>query len=62
MLRGIDVMIFDIQDAGVRFYTYVTTMAYCMEEAAKRHIEFYVFDRPNPLADTCNRNLFARFS
>ena len=49
MLRGIDVLVFDIQDAGVRFYTYVTTMAYCMEEAAKRHIAFYVFDRPNPL-------------
>jgi uncharacterized protein YbbC (DUF1343 family) len=49
MLRGIDVLIFDIQDAGVRFYTYVTTMAYCLEEAARRHIAFYVFDRPNPL-------------
>jgi len=49
MLRGVDVMIFDIQDAGVRFYTYVTTMAYCMEEAAKHDIEFYVLDRPNPL-------------
>jgi uncharacterized protein YbbC (DUF1343 family) len=49
MLRGVDVLIFDIQDAGVRFYTYVTTMAYCLEEAAKRHIEFYVLDRPNPL-------------
>jgi uncharacterized protein YbbC (DUF1343 family) len=49
MLKGIDVLIFDIQDAGVRFYTYITTMAYCMEEAAKHHIEFIVFDRPNPL-------------
>jgi uncharacterized protein YbbC (DUF1343 family) len=49
MLRGINVLIFDIQDVGVRFYTYVTTMGYCMEEAAKRHIAFYVLDRPNPL-------------
>lgn len=51
MLQGIDTLVFDIQDAGVRFYTYVTTMAYCMEEAAKRHIAFYVLDRPNPLGD-----------
>jgi uncharacterized protein YbbC (DUF1343 family) len=49
MLKGVDTLVFDIQDAGVRFYTYITTMAYCMEEAAKRHIEFFVFDRPNPL-------------
>lgn len=49
MLAGIDVLIFDIQDAGVRFYTYVTTMAYCMEAAAKHHIPFVVFDRPDPL-------------
>jgi uncharacterized protein YbbC (DUF1343 family) len=49
MLSGIDVLIFDIQDAGVRFYTFVTTMAYCMEEAAKHHIRFVVLDRPNPL-------------
>ena len=40
---------FDIQDAGVRFYTYTTTMAYAMEEAAKHHIAFYVLDRPDPL-------------
>jgi uncharacterized protein YbbC (DUF1343 family) len=49
MLGGIDVLIFDIQDAGVRFYTYVTTMAYCMEAAAKHHIPFVVLDRPDPL-------------
>jgi uncharacterized protein YbbC (DUF1343 family) len=49
MLAGIDTLVFDIQDAGVRFYTYTTTMAYCMEEAAKRHIAFFVLDRPNPL-------------
>lgn len=49
MLGGLDALVFDIQDAGVRFYTFTTTMAYSMEEAAKRHIPFYVLDRPNPL-------------
>jgi len=52
MLRGIDTLVFDIQDAGVRFYTYTATMAYCMEEAAKRKIAFYVLDRPNPIGGT----------
>jgi uncharacterized protein YbbC (DUF1343 family) len=49
MLKGIDALVFDVQDAGVRFYTYTTTMGYCMEEAAKRGIPFYVLDRPNPI-------------
>jgi len=49
MLKDIDALVFDVQDAGVRFYTYTTTMAYCMEEAAKHGIAFYVLDRPNPL-------------
>jgi uncharacterized protein YbbC (DUF1343 family) len=49
MLNGIDALVFDIQDAGVRFYTYTVTMAYCMEEAAKRKIAFFVLDRPNLL-------------
>ena len=49
MLRGIDVLVFDIQDAGVRFYTFITTMAYSMEAAAEQHIAFVVLDRPNPL-------------
>jgi uncharacterized protein YbbC (DUF1343 family) len=49
MLQGIDALVFDVQDAGVRFYTYTSTMAYCMEEAAKRNIAFFVLDRPNPL-------------
>jgi uncharacterized protein YbbC (DUF1343 family) len=50
MLKGVDALVFDIQDAGVRFYTYTTTMAYCMEEAAKRNIAFFVLDRPNPIS------------
>ena len=49
MLRGIDALVFDIQDIGARFYTYVTTMAYAMEAAAKADISFYVLDRPNPI-------------
>ena len=49
MLAGIDVLVFDIQDAGVRFYTYITTMGYAMEAAAAHHIAFYVLDRPDPL-------------
>ena len=46
-LKGIDVLVYDIQDVGVRFYTYITTMAVCMEEAKKAGIEFIVLDRPN---------------
>jgi uncharacterized protein YbbC (DUF1343 family) len=49
MLQGIDALVFDVQDIGARFYTYITTMAYCMEEAARAGIPFYVLDRPNPL-------------
>ncbi len=49
MLRGIDALVFDIQDVGARFYTYSTTMAYCMEEAAKAGISYFILDRPNPI-------------
>ena len=49
MLRGLDALVFDIQDVGARFYTYETTMAYAMEAAAKAGIPFYVLDRPNPI-------------
>jgi uncharacterized protein YbbC (DUF1343 family) len=49
MLKDVDALIFDIQDAGVRFYTYITTMAYAMEAASKKNIAFYVLDRPNPI-------------
>lgn len=49
MLEGIDVLLFDIQDVGTRFYTYIYTMAYAMEAAAENDIEFIVLDRPNPL-------------
>jgi uncharacterized protein YbbC (DUF1343 family) len=49
MLRGVDVLVFDIQDIGCRSYTYISTMAKCMEAAAENHIELVVLDRPNPL-------------
>ena len=49
MLEGIDMLVFDMQDIGVRSYTYASTMKNCMEEAARRSIPFVVLDRPNPL-------------
>ncbi|MBK5293412.1 MAG: DUF1343 domain-containing protein [Acidobacteriia bacterium] len=49
MLRNVDVLVFDIQDMGTRFYTYMCTMLYAMEEAARHNISFLVLDRPNPL-------------
>src|SRR3984893_8930355 len=49
MLEGLDALVFDIQDAGVRFYTYITTMGYTMEAAANHHLAYYVLDRPDPL-------------
>jgi uncharacterized protein YbbC (DUF1343 family) len=49
MLQGIDTLVLDLQDIGARFYTYTTTMAYVMEEAAKRKIGVIVLDRPNPV-------------
>lgn len=49
MLKGLDLIIIDIQDIGSRSYTYTTTMFYVIEEAAKKGIEVLVLDRPNPL-------------
>jgi len=49
MLEGIDALVIDLQDVGARFYTYMTTMAYAMEEAAKRKLPVFVLDRPNPI-------------
>jgi uncharacterized protein YbbC (DUF1343 family) len=50
MLQGLDALVYDIQDVGVRFYTYITTMAYAMEAAAGAGLDFYVLDRPNPIS------------
>ena len=47
-LAGVDVMIYDIQDVGVRFYTYSVTLLYVMEACAENNVEVFVLDRPNP--------------
>jgi len=49
MLRGLDALVFDIQDIGTRFYTYSATMGMAMEAAAKAGMEFIVLDRPDPV-------------
>jgi len=49
MLNGIDTLVLDLQDVGVRFYTYSATLGYVLEEAAKRKIHVVVLDRPNPV-------------
>jgi uncharacterized protein YbbC (DUF1343 family) len=63
-LKGIDVVLFDIQDVGARFYTYLSTLHYVMEACAENNIKFIVLDRPNPngfyfdgnIADTSRRS------
>ncbi len=47
-LKGIDIVVFDIQDVGVRFYTYISTLSYLMEAGAENNVEIMVLDRPNP--------------
>lgn len=49
MLKGIDVLVYDIQDIGSRSYTYISTLGLAMEAAAENNIQFIVLDRPNPL-------------
>jgi uncharacterized protein YbbC (DUF1343 family) len=48
-LTNIDVMLFDIQDVGARFYTYISTLGYTLEACAENRVEIYVLDRPNPI-------------
>ena len=48
MLEGVDTVVYDIQDIGARFYTYISTLGLCMEEAAKHRVKVIVLDRPNP--------------
>ncbi|MGH7369057.1 MAG: exo-beta-N-acetylmuramidase NamZ domain-containing protein, partial [Candidatus Rokuibacteriota bacterium] len=48
-LSGIETLVFDIQDVGVRYYTYLTTLVYALEEGGRRGIEVVVLDRPNPI-------------
>ena len=52
MMQGLDTLVFDIQDVGVRFYTYLTTLVYVLEEAARHRINVIVLDRPDPLTGT----------
>ena len=52
MLRGMDVLVYDIQDVGTRFYTYISTLKLAMEAAAEHGVEFMVLDRPNPIGGT----------
>jgi len=49
MLSNVDVLLFDIQDVGTRYYTYIYTMSYAMEAAAEAGIPFVILDRPNPI-------------
>jgi uncharacterized protein YbbC (DUF1343 family) len=49
MLKGLDTVVFDLQDVGARYYTFIYTMANVMKACAKNNIEFIVLDRPNPL-------------
>jgi uncharacterized protein YbbC (DUF1343 family) len=48
-LKDLDALVYDIQDVGARFYTYISTLGYVMEEAAKARMPVYVLDRPNPI-------------
>lgn len=65
MLRGIEVLIYDIQDVGSRFYTYISTLYECMKVAGRQGIPLIVLDRPNPIDGTrvegplLNSNLFS---
>jgi uncharacterized protein YbbC (DUF1343 family) len=52
MLKDLDALIYDIQDVGVRYYTYIATLLYVQEAAAQAGLEFVVLDRPNPLGGT----------
>ncbi len=48
-LQGLDALVFDIQDVGCRFYTYISTLGLCLESAAAAHLKFFVLDRVNPI-------------
>jgi len=49
MLSGVETLVYDIADVGVRFYTYPTTMTHCLAAAAKAGLPMVVLDRPNPI-------------
>ena len=57
MLENVDVLIYDMQDVGARFYTYINTMALCMEACAELGKKFIVLDRPNPISGVIQGNI-----
>jgi len=57
MLKDIDILIYDIQDIGVRFYTYISTLFYCLKSCAENNISFIVLDRLNPIGRKVEGNL-----
>lgn len=57
MLEGIDLLIYDIQDVGARFYTYISTMGYVLEAGAKHDIPVMILDRPNPIGRKTDGNV-----
>lgn len=65
MLHDVDVLIFDLQDIGARFYTYISTMYYAMHAAAENKLPFIILDRPNPITGrnsegpVCEKNFFS---
>ena len=61
MLKDVDVLCFDIQDVGARFYTFISTMYYAMVACKEQNKTFVVFDRPNPCGGRCGyyRQIFA---
>ncbi len=57
MLKNIDILVYDIQDVGARFYTYISTMKLCVEACKENDVTFVVLDRPNPLSCTVHENI-----
>ena len=57
MLENVDILAYDMQDVGARFYTYINTLAYAMEACAENNKTFVVFDRPNPISSEVQGNL-----
>ena len=62
MLRGVDVLVFDIQDIGSRSYTFISTMGECMKACAAQKIPYVILDRPNPVGDRSEGKLAQKFS
>ena len=62
MLRGIDALVFDIQDIGSRSYTFISTMGECMKACVAQKIPYVILDRPNPVGDRSEGKLAQKFS